>query len=203
MKNILLSLLLLSGLSGLAKENDLPVACPKGSVSAIVTAGYPNIVQHLGGSLVSLGPFSAAVDYQLSMRLGLGFQYTYRFSGSGLKSFSSPTNGVIQYENKEGFHSFMATADYYYRNRGRVCFSSGIAFGYTLKPILSLYASQGLSDPEFIRSTQRETGFLAFRLRLLHVKYSVTKSFGINGGVGVGIDGFITAGLHYTFSGRE
>jgi len=212
MKNILVSLLLITSLCSFAKKKEKPEpAIAKGSFTAIAATGYPNLFRYSpwssGGSI---GPLIAAGEYQVSRRFNVGLQYSYHHSSTGTQTGniytrSGSTISVVstyQYERKLTFHLFMATADYCYLNKGRVLLSSGIGLGWSARPTVKDYFSDNINHSNDLNAAF--TNWVpAVHLRVADVKVRIKDNFGLNAGIGLGTDGLIFAGAHYTFTGRK
>ncbi len=212
MKNILLSLLLITSLSAIAKKEKPEPAFKKGYVTATVAAGYPNFIRYsrVQSGSRSVGPFMAAVDYQASRRFSFGLQYTYQYTSSGIQSelayVSTGTSATFSYEyqyvRKVTYHSLMATVDYCFLNRGRVSLSSGIGLGYAPRPKLTQYFSDNIDHSDKLGRVFTNA-LPAVRLRLAYAKVRVKENFGVCGGIGLGTDGVFSLGVHYTFNGKN
>ncbi len=214
MKNILVGLLIVSSLCSFTKKKKKPEAAFKtGRVTATVSTGYPNFFRYYErtGSR-SLGPFMAAANYQTSRRWSFGLQYSYHYTNTGIQTarqYTSVGGGSApvfsheyQYQIKVTYHSFMATADYCYLNRGRVCLSSGIGLGYMPRPTRSEYYSDNMRHSAFTGRGVMYDPFPAFRARLVHARVRIKDNFGVCGGLGIGTDGLFSVGAVYTFKGR-
>ena len=203
--------MLVSSLHTFAKKED-EAAYEKGTITAIASIGFPNLNKVYEHDR-SAGPFSAAVDYQLSGRFGISLLYAYKNSVAELKTVETPArthfaNGtqttipaaIFQYRGSLSIQAIMATGEYCYRNKGKVRLSSGLGFGLAIWKH-SAYFSDGIDhsgDPNFRTFNQ-----FTYRIRFLDVKVKLTKDLGVNGGIGFGYDGIFNAGLHYTIGRRS
>jgi hypothetical protein len=208
MKNTLVCLLLITSLCSFTKKkNKSDAAFKKGNIIAMAGTGWPHMYGYSGDKL--LGPIFAAGEWQASRRWSFGLNFCYHHNNTGVETHTVYTsNGTtvtpvysFQYEQKITHHVFMATANYCYVNRGRVCLGSGIGFGYEPPPTVKTH----FHDNVYHQVPVHDAGYftLAFRVRLLDAKVRITEHFGLCGGVGYGVDGLISVGALYTFKGRD
>ena len=209
MKKILVGLLLILSLSSFKKKKE-HLAFNKGAVTATAATGYPNILKWVDLDGKSVGPFMAAGNYQVSRRFSLGVQYTYQYISTRVHTntlFTEIGNMAVpiatyQYWRKITYQSLMVTVDYCYLNKGRLCLSSGIGLGYAPRPIIKQYFSDNVDHTADLNDAFT-TAMPVVRLRLLFASVKITQRFGVCGGLGLGTDGVISMGAHYTFTDRE
>jgi len=213
MKNLLLGLLVISSLCSFTKKKKKPEqAFEKRSFTAIAGTGWSNVFTDSRSK--SIGPINVGADYQASKRWSFGFQYTFNYTKTDVRKFLVypnsfmivgtpiiPTDSFL-YQQKATYHSFMATADFCYVNKKRLCLSSGIGLGYTPYPTVSTRFPDNIDHSTQLGDRVAYLPF-AFRLRLLNARVRITDRLGAFGSVSYGVDGFLLAGATYTFTGRN
>lgn len=198
MKKITISLLLISSLCSFRQDDSEP-AVKKGSLTAIAAFGYPKMEWLQRNEKVSLGIFSVGAEYQLSRRFNAGLQYSYNYSASGMQLVKNYYCRTFQMERWATWSTFMATADFCYFNRGSASVGAGIGLGVKFSKISAHIIDSVGIDTHPISHLKNITG----RIRLIDVKLKIAKNCGVYGGLGMGPDGLVAIGFHYTFTGRN
>lgn len=208
MKKTIVGLLAIASLCSFTTKKKKPEPpFKKGDVTLIAGAGYPPIYNFHTGT--SVGPLNVGADYQASRRWSFGLQYSFQYATTGIETFAinNTSGGIVtsvysfQYQQNAMYHTLMATADICYLNKGRVCLNSGIAIGYTLRPITSARFMDNIDHSGQLDSAPYLP--VAFRLRLVNARVKITENFGAYGGISYGVDGFLLVGASYTLAGRK
>ena len=178
----------------------------KGDISATLAVGtffYPL----LNESYVQLGPYSVAVDYQLSKRFsvsGLAY-YVYSASQMAPRFLVLDTGGGSSWRKWDYaatqvmFGGFLS-GHYWYMNRSRVSLSCGLGLGIYNNVVKYDFADYHayLEGKNKVKNSS-----IYMRLRLIDVKVRLAKNFSVFGGFGFGGDGYLSAGLNYKITGHE
>lgn len=133
-KKILVSVLLIPVLCSFKKdkkEKSQP-AITKGSFSAIAAYGIPGAVwkKPTANRAVTRGALLVGAEYQVARWFSTGLLYSYYTAGTGMQPVYNRYSGTPYQRDQKTQHSdILATADFYYLNRGKVCIGSGIALG--------------------------------------------------------------------------
>lgn len=200
MKKIIVSALLITGLCSFRPDESLP-AIPKGSFTGIGVFGYPKM-QRLE-SRNEQGPpgtLSLGVEYQLSRRLSTGLQYSYDYSATGMQptqNFFSHT--PYQHDRWAHWNMYMATIEFCYVNKGAVSIGGGIGLGIE-RSTYSEHVIDSVGISTYHTSHIREW---ILRIRLIDAKLRFTEKLGMYVGLGIGSDGILAIGAHYTFVRRK
>ncbi len=203
MKNILVCLLLIVSLCSFTKKKKKPEAAfKKGCVTAFVAAGYPKMSwlekKHEHGSPML---YLVGAEYQASRRFCFGLEYSYNYSATGILPVKNHFSGTAyQRDRWVTWNTYMVTTDYCYLNKGRVSLGAGIGLGLKFSKFSEhVIDSVGISTHSVFPRTKE----LAIQLRFVNAKVMITKNFGLYGSLGLGNNGIVAVGAHYTFMGRK
>jgi hypothetical protein len=206
MKNILLDLLLLCSISSFAKDRE--PAIDNGCYTVSAAWGIPNTRKNNYWHSTNFGPISISADRQLSKRFSVGLQYAYSHSTTERVNFSIAYLGALHiyngyYEQNSSYQSITAGGEYCYVNRGRLWMACGIAIGLEVPKHKVLYLTDSNNVDRSNELYFERTPNLNYRLRFADVKYKLGKNLGLCASFGWGIDGILTFGVVYKFTGRD
>lgn len=192
--------MVLLSLSAQAQRDKPDPSIKPGSFTVIGSVGFPKMASVDGLHEKSLNAMLlGGVDFQVTREFIVGLQYAYNHSSHDLitkTNFFSKT--AYQEERSATWNTLMLTAEICYLNRGRWNLSGGLGLGMQFNRHHShVVDSLGISTEG--NSKGREW---AARIRVLNAKVRITNNLGAYAGLGLGYDGFATAGACYTFAGN-
>ena len=192
----------LLSLSAQAQRDKPDPSIKPGSFTVIGSVGFPKLSAVSREHEKSLkAMLLGGVDYQVTREFIIGFQYANNHSSHDLISVKSNyfAKNYIQQEASATWHTLMLTAEICYLNRGRWNLSGGIGLGMQYHSHYThTIDSLGISTED--NHKDREW---AGRIRVINAKFRITNNLGAYAGVGLGYDGFATAGACYTFGGSD
>lgn len=99
MKNILLALLLLSGMSSFGKDKPEP-AFKKGTITATAAYGYIPYSKSERNFYESDNIFQLLADYQVSRNFNISTKYIYLNQATKTQHYKTFTGAPMQYKNR-------------------------------------------------------------------------------------------------------
>jgi hypothetical protein len=206
MKIKLLALLLLCSFSSFAKGEG--PAIDNGTYTLSAAWGFPETRKSYFPYGTSFGPISITADRQLTKRFSVDLQYAYTHSIADRMTLRIVQHGAtsvsnIYYEQDSRYHSITAGGEYCYVNRNRLWMACGIALGLEVQKHNVLYLTDSTNVDRSNEIYAAKKPFLNYRLRFVDAKYTIGKNLGLCASFGFGMDGILTFGVLYRFTGKD